>query len=60
MVVNLNPVSFSVNYFWGRRPDGVAINEALQYYILYAHRLPSSPILGLDPGKSPLDVIDVY
>jgi len=35
MVVNLNPVSFSVNYFWGRRPDGVAINEALQVvYIL--------------------------
>jgi len=27
---NLNPESFFVNHFWGRRPDGVAINEALQ------------------------------
>jgi len=26
----LNPESFFVNRFWGRRPDGVAINEALQ------------------------------
>jgi len=32
---NLNPESFFVNRFWGRRPDGVAINEALQIeYIL--------------------------
>jgi len=22
---NLDPVAFSVNHFWGRRPDGVAI-----------------------------------
>ena len=29
IIINLNPVSFSVNYFWGRQPDGVAINEAL-------------------------------
>jgi len=29
---SLDPVSFFVNRFWGRRPDGVAINviEALQ------------------------------
>jgi len=27
--------------------------QALQYCILHAHRLSSSPILGLDPGKSP-------
>ena len=27
---NLNPGSFFVNRFWGRRPDGVAINEALK------------------------------
>ena len=27
---NLDPGSFFVNCFWGRRPDGVAINEALQ------------------------------
>jgi len=27
---NLDPESFFVNRFWGRRPDGVAINEALQ------------------------------
>ena len=26
---NIDPGSFSVNRFWGRRPDGVAINEAL-------------------------------
>jgi len=32
---NLNPESFFVNRFWGRRPDGFAINEALQIgYIL--------------------------
>jgi len=27
---NLDPGSFFANRFWGRRPDGVAINEALQ------------------------------
>ena len=27
---NLDPGSFFVNGFWGRRPDGVAINEALK------------------------------
>ena len=27
---NFDPESFFVNRFWGRRPDGVAINEALQ------------------------------
>jgi len=32
---NLEPGSFCVNCFWGRRPDGVAINEALKIgYIL--------------------------
>jgi len=32
---NPDPASFFVNRFWGRRPDGVAINEALQIeYIL--------------------------
>jgi len=32
---NLDPGSFFVNRFWGRRPDGVAINEALKIvYIL--------------------------
>ena len=32
---NLDPGSFSVNRFCGRRPDGVAINEALKIvYIL--------------------------
>jgi len=32
---NLNPESFFVNRFWGRRLDGVAINEALKIvYIL--------------------------
>jgi len=32
---NLDPGSFFVNRFWGRRQDGVAINEALQIvYIL--------------------------
>jgi len=36
---NLDPVSFFVNQFWGRRPDGVAINEALQIvYILDSKR----------------------
>jgi len=27
---NFDPVSFFVNRFWDRRPDGVAINQALQ------------------------------
>jgi len=27
---NFDPASFFVNRFWGRRPDGVAINEALR------------------------------
>ena len=27
---NLDPGSFFVNRFWGRRPDGVEINEALK------------------------------
>jgi len=27
---NLDPVSFFVNRFWSRRPDGVTINKALQ------------------------------
>jgi len=27
---NVDPGSFFVNRFWGRRPDGVAINEALK------------------------------
>ena len=32
---NFDPESFFVNRFWGRRPDGVAINEALKIvYIL--------------------------
>ena len=32
---NFNTVSCFVNRFWGRRPDGVAINEALKIvYIL--------------------------
>jgi len=32
---NLDPGSFFVNRSWGRRPDGVAINEALKIvYIL--------------------------
>jgi len=36
---NLDPGSFFVNRFWGRRPDGVAINEALKIvYILESKR----------------------
>ena len=32
---NLDPGSFFVNHFWGRRPDGFAINEDVQIvYIL--------------------------
>jgi len=32
---NLDPGSFFMNHFWGRRPDGFAINEALRIrYIL--------------------------
>ena len=36
---NLDPGSFFVNRFWGRRPDEVAINEALKIkYILKFQR----------------------
>ena len=36
---NLDPESFFVNRFWGRRPDGFAINEAMQIgYILELKR----------------------
>ena len=34
---NLDPGSFFVNCFWGRRQDGVTINEALQ--IVYIFKL---------------------
>jgi len=27
---NFDPMSFLGNHIWGRRPDGVAVNEALQ------------------------------
>ena len=38
---NLDPGSFFVNRFWGRRPDGVAINEALKIeHILEFKRSP--------------------
>jgi len=41
---NLDPGSLFVNRFWGRRPDGVAINEALQIvYILELSTLPCLP-----------------
>jgi len=40
---NLDPGSFFVNRFWGRRPDGVAINEALKIvYILEYKRSTDS------------------
>jgi len=38
---NLNPVSFSIDFLWGMRPDGVAINEALQ--IVYILEFNSQP-----------------
>jgi len=49
---NLNPGSFFVNRFWGRRPDGVAINEALKIvYILEFKR-------STDRGEGFLEVKD--
>ena len=40
---NLNPETFFVNHFWGRRLDGFAINEALQIgYILGFERSTDS------------------
>ena len=37
---NIDPGSFFVNRFWGRRPDGVALNVALKIvYILEFKRL---------------------
>jgi len=32
---NLDPGSFFVNRFWGRRPDGVAINQALRIVYIF-------------------------
>jgi len=33
--LGLNPGSFFINPFWGRRPDGVAINEALKIVYIF-------------------------
>jgi len=43
---NLDLVSFCVNRFWGRRPDGITINDALQ--IVY--NLESKQSTGRDEG----------
>ena len=43
---NLDSGSFFVNRFWGRRPDGVAINEALK--IVYI--LEFKPLTDRDEG----------
>jgi len=43
---NLDPESFFVNCFWGRRLDGVAVNEALQ--IVYV--LDSDDLKGRQTG----------
>ena len=52
-MTNLDPGSFFVNRFWGRRPDGVAINEALKIvYILEFKQLT-------DMDKGFLEVKDV-
>jgi len=49
---NLDPGSFFVNRFWGRRLDGVAINEALKIgYILEFKR-------STDKDKGVLEVKD--
>ena len=32
---NSDPGAFFRNYFWGRRPDGFAINEALQIAYIF-------------------------
>jgi len=34
-----DPESFFANRFWGRRPDGVAINEALQIVYIFEFKL---------------------
>jgi len=39
---NLDPESFFVNRFWGRRPGGVAINEALQIRVGYTLKFKRS------------------
>jgi len=43
-----NLESFFVNIFWGRRPDGVAINKALKIgYILKFNRQIGTSIVAL-------------
>ena len=39
----MDPVSFFINCSWGRRPDGVAINESLQilYILEFEHSTDS-------------------
>jgi len=44
---NLDPGSFSVNPFWGRRPDGVAINEALHIVYILEFKLSTDRDEGL-------------
>jgi len=53
---SLDPGSFFVNRFWGRRPDGVAINEALK--IGYISEFKRST--DRDEDFLDVDVIDVY
>jgi len=53
---SLDPGSFFVNRFWGRRPDGVAINEALN--IGYISEFKRST--DRDEDFLDVDVIDVY
>ena len=50
---NLDPGSFFVNRFWGRRPGGVAINEALK--IVYILKFKRS----IDRDEGFLEVKDV-
>jgi len=48
---NLDPGSFFVNRFWGRRPDGFAINEALQIEYILGFKLSTNRDEGfLDSG----------
>jgi len=49
---NLDPEFFFVNRFWGRRPDGVAINEALQIVCIFEFKRSTDRDEGLLDVKS--------
>jgi len=48
---NLDPGSFFINLFWGRRPDGVAINEAFKIVYVFEFKRSTDRVEGFPEVK---------